>query len=90
VTSLIFIRIVHNVDSYHFLVIIKNDRVITETYFRGYRYPIALKSVTKSIVSIAIGLLLHERTIPSLDTPISTWYPEWKEGLKAKLNITFQ
>jgi len=44
-------------------------------------------SITKSVVSLAIGMLLGDGKIASLDAPLSTWYPEWKEGRRAKVTL---
>src|SRR5437763_1513601 len=38
--------------------------------------PMPLRSITKSVVSLAIGLLLDDKKIASLDSPLSTWFPE--------------
>lgn len=34
-------------------------------------------SMTKSVVSLAVGMLIADGTIPGLDTPASTWLPAW-------------
>ena len=44
-------------------------------------------SVTKSIVALAIGKLLTEGKLSSVDQPVSDFYPEWKQGLKRKITI---
>lgn len=49
--------------------------------------PIELMSVTKSIVALAIGPLLAEGKITSLDQPVADFYPEWRQGQKAKVTI---
>jgi CubicO group peptidase (beta-lactamase class C family) len=38
-------------------------------------------------VSLAVGLLLHEGKIGSLDAPLSTWYPEWSVGLRSEITL---
>ncbi len=48
---------------------------------------VPLFSLTKSIVCLAIGLLFDQEKIPSLDTPVSHWFPEWREGLKAGITV---
>lgn len=54
----------------------------------GKQYvPIETRSVTKSFVSLAVGLLVQEGRIPSVDTPVYYFYPEWKQGYKKDVTI---
>ncbi len=70
------------------LIVIKDGRVIVERYFgHPIKHPLRINSVTKSIVSLAIGQLIEDGEIPSLDTPISRWFPEWSGGKKAKITL---
>lgn len=48
---------------------------------------IELMSVTKSVVALAIGPLLANGRIKSLDQPVADFYPEWRQGQKAKVTI---
>jgi CubicO group peptidase (beta-lactamase class C family) len=59
------------------LVIAQDDVIIAEKYFGKGAHPATVMSVTKSIVSMAIGALIDEGKIPSVDEPISTYFPEW-------------
>lgn len=45
------------------------------------------RSVTKSIVGLAIGMLLQEGKICSLATPVYQYFPEWKQGWKQSITI---
>jgi CubicO group peptidase (beta-lactamase class C family) len=49
--------------------------------------PIELMSATKSVVALGIGQLLGDGRIKSLDQPVSDFYPEWKQGLKADITV---
>lgn len=49
--------------------------------------PIELMSATKSVVALGIGLLLADGHLDSLDAPVSTWYPEWRQGRKADITV---
>jgi CubicO group peptidase (beta-lactamase class C family) len=69
------------------LVVVQDGRTIVERYFGRPRGPIETMSVTKSIVSLAIGLLIEERRIASIDTPMHTFFPEWKTGRKAGVTL---
>lgn len=44
-------------------------------------------SVLKSISSLAVGKLIAEGKIPSIDTPVYEFYPEWKQGYKKAITI---
>jgi CubicO group peptidase (beta-lactamase class C family) len=67
------------------LVVIKDGKVVCERTFGRKGGRIHLMSVTKFVTAIAIARLLEDRQIPSLDAPLSTWFPEWNEGRKAKV-----
>src|SRR5690606_6555270 len=70
------------------LVIIKDGRIAVERYFGKPRGPIETMSMTKSVVSIVIGMLIAEGKIASLDAPLSTWFVEWKnDAQKAKVTL---
>ena len=70
------------------LIVIKDGRVVVERYFgHPTKQPLRINSVTKSIVSLAIGQLIADGKIPSLKTPLSRWFPEWALGEKAKITL---
>ena len=49
--------------------------------------PIAAHSITKSIVSLGIGILIDQGRISSVDQPVADWFFEWKEGPKQKVTL---
>lgn len=49
--------------------------------------PIELMSVTKSVVALAIGQLLDQGRIKSLDQPVADFYPEWRQGRKKDITV---
>ncbi len=69
------------------IVIIKDDQVVGEWYFGKPQVPIEAMSATKSVVSLAIGCLLHDGKIKSLDEPVCDFYPEWNQGRKKLITI---
>jgi len=69
------------------LLILRDGKTIVERHFGKPRGPIETMSVTKSIVGLAVGLLVEEGKIAGLDTPVSTWFPKWKEGRKGKVTV---
>ena len=71
----------------HALIVIKDGRTVAERYFDHPRRPLRLNSVTKSIVSLAIGMLVKEGRIAGIDTPLSEWFPQWEKGAKARITL---
>jgi CubicO group peptidase (beta-lactamase class C family) len=73
------------------LLLIRDDRVVVARSFGHPQEPLELMSVTKGFVGLAIGFLLEEGKIPSLDAPMSTWFPEWrsdkKDGRKSRVTL---
>jgi len=69
------------------LVVLRDGKLVCERYFGHPRSPIETMSVTKSFVSLAIGFLIAEGKVPSLDVPLSRYYPEFRAGLKAKVTL---
>lgn len=48
---------------------------------------IGCHSVLKSIASLAVGKLIAEGAIDSLDTPVYAFFPEWKQGYRKGITI---
>jgi CubicO group peptidase (beta-lactamase class C family) len=69
------------------LIILKDGRKVGEWYFDKPPGPIEAMSATKSVVSLAFGRLLLDGRLESLDVPVCTFYPEWKQGRKEKITI---
>jgi len=69
------------------LLVVVDGHTVVERYFGEPRTPIETMSVTKSIVALAIGMLIADGRIASLDAPLSTWLPEWRKGRKAKVTL---
>lgn len=59
----------------------------------AYRKPgepsggIEMMSATKSLVGVGIGRLLTQGKLKSIDQPVSDFYPQWKQGQKAKITV---
>jgi CubicO group peptidase (beta-lactamase class C family) len=69
------------------LLVLRHDRVVVARTFGRPQVPLELMSVTKGFAGIAIGWLLDEGKIASLDAPMSTWFPEWKDQRKARVTL---
>lgn len=63
-------------------VIIKNDTIVFEKYYRGYdRSTIStFFSTTKSITSLLVGIAIDEGYIGSVHEPVTDYIPEFKKG----------
>ncbi len=69
------------------VLVLVDGKVIVERYFGKPVGPIETMSATKSVVSMAIGKLIADGKIASVDVPLSTFFPDWKKGAKAKVTL---
>ncbi len=61
------------------LLIWQDDELRLESYFQGDENSLRDQySITKSVVSAAVGIALHENHLPSLQQPIAAYFPEWR------------
>ena len=70
-------------------LVMKNDSICYEEYWDGYgtdSYSSSF-SVSKSIVSILIGIAIDEGKIKSVDQKVSDFIPEYGKGQNAQLTI---
>lgn len=49
--------------------------------------PIDTRSITKSFVGLAVGLLMQDGKLSSIETPVYCFFPEWKQGNKKLVTI---
>ena len=70
-------------------VIIKNDSIWFENYYDGFGEDSKTNSfsMAKSYVSGLMGKAIEEGYIKSLDQPVSDFFPEFSEGLAAKMTV---
>jgi len=70
-------------------VIIKNDSIWFENYYDGFDENSKTNSfsMAKSYVSGLMGRAIEEGYIKSLNQPVSDFFPEFSEGLAAKLTV---
>lgn len=70
------------------MLVMRDGEIVAEYYRSGKApAPIEMMSATKSIVALAIGGLIADGKIASLDAPVHTWYPEWKQGRKRNITL---
>jgi CubicO group peptidase (beta-lactamase class C family) len=62
------------------VVVVRNGKIVAEWYAPGRDEHswAASWSVAKSFTSAAIGVALDQGLIPSVDEPMTTYYPEWR------------
>ena len=69
------------------LVVYHDDKMILNQCFDGNYIPLDAMSATKSFVNLAIGLLITEGKLVSIDEYVFVYYPEWNQGLKKEITI---
>jgi CubicO group peptidase (beta-lactamase class C family) len=69
------------------VVIVKEGKLIADWDFGKPRGPIEAMSATKSVVNLAVGRLLDEGKIKSLDQPVADFFPEWRQGRKRMITV---
>ena len=70
-------------------LIIKNDTIQYEKYFRGYDQESIIPSfsMAKSVTSVLIGCAIDDGLIKSIDEPITNYIPELEKNGFAKVSI---
>ena len=70
-------------------MIIKNDSVWYENYYDGYAADSKTNSfsMVKSMVSGMLGKAISEGYIKSLDQPVGDFFPEFSEGVAARMTV---
>ena len=65
----------------HSLLIVKNGKLVHETYFHGYRQDDlhTIFSITKSVTSALIGIAIDKKFIKSENELLLSFFPEYKE-----------
>lgn len=79
----------------HSMLLVKEGKLVMEEYFNGYDHEQRqdLRSVTKSVISLLIGIALEEGRITSVDDPVAKYVPEFSRAVDAgsdKQSITIR
>lgn len=69
------------------VIVIQDGRTIVEEYYGKPRGPVYIASAGKSLTALAVGKLIDQRRIKSLDQPVSDFYPQWLQGEKKKVTV---
>jgi CubicO group peptidase (beta-lactamase class C family) len=67
--------------------ITQEDQVLLDWVSQPDLPLLEIMSIGKSIVALAVGTLIDEGKIPSVDMPIYHLYPEWYQGEKEKITL---
>ncbi|KTC68569.1 Penicillin-binding protein E [Legionella bozemanae] len=67
-------------------IVAQNGKILGAYFSSPHIGSIEAMSVTKSIVSLGIGILYDAKLI-SLDDPIFRFYPEWRQGAKKFITV---
>lgn len=68
------------------LVLVKDDELVGDWRFTKASGPVPVMSITKGILSLAIGSLIDRGKL-RLDQPVHELYPEWNTGKKRDVTI---
>ena len=68
-------------------VITQNGKLLAQTSSAEPEELIETMSMTKSFVSLAVGFLLEDHLISSIDQPVYFFYPEWNVGFKKQVTL---
>src|SRR2546427_196271 len=79
----------HNARAAHSdaVLVWKNEKPLLDPRPGTADEPVHLMSATKSVVALAIVLLLDEEKLASLDEPVSNIFAEWKQGRKRDITV---
>lgn len=69
------------------LLVLAKGQLLVDRDFGSPEARLNLMSVSKAISSLAIGCLLVEGKISSLDAPLATWFPAWKKPSHASITL---
>lgn len=71
------------------VVVVRGGEIVSEWYApgEGPRSWAASWSMAKSFTSALIGIAIHEGKIPSVDEPMSTYFPDWAGTPKGAITI---
>jgi len=69
------------------LTVLLHGKLVIDYSLHETQKPVACYSVLKSIASLAVGKLMADGKITSIDQPVSDFYPEWKQGITKEVTI---
>ncbi len=76
------------------VLIIRNDHLVLEAYVHPYTRDVLhdVKSVSKSVISALVGIALDEGVLPSIEQPVSEYFPAYdsfsEDSLKRNITLS--
>lgn len=68
------------------LIVAQNGQIVVDDSVPDLP-PLALMSITKSIAALAIGALIQDGSLSSVDLPAHTYIPRWQIGPRAAITL---
>jgi len=69
------------------LLIYVDNKIVYQNYSNSFPTVLNIYSIKKSIISLAIGKLITDKKLSTIDKPIFEIYPEWNQGRKKDITI---
>ncbi|MEM8509446.1 MAG: serine hydrolase [Bacteroidota bacterium] len=69
------------------ILIKQNGKIIYKDQLNAEEVPIYIASAGKSLASLAVGKLIDKKLLDSLDQPVHTIFPQWKQGRKKDITV---
>lgn len=68
-------------------IVVEDGRTLLESADGSATRPVHVMSVTKSIASLAVGRMLRDGPLASVDTALHWFFPEWRQGRKRLVTL---
>lgn len=69
------------------MVLTLDGMLVGEWYVDGRARQVEAMSVTKAVLNLAVGRLLHLGRLESVDTPVAAFYREWATGDRQAISV---
>lgn len=69
------------------LLIYVDNKIVYKNYSEDFPTAMNIYSIRKSIISLAIGKLITDKKLNTIDKPLFEIYPEWNQGRKKDITI---
>src|SRR5690606_11425419 len=69
------------------VLVLRHGKPVFSYYSKDENALIDIQDMTKSLMGLAVSLMLDEGKIPCLDLSLSTFYPQWNRGVYKTITI---
>jgi CubicO group peptidase (beta-lactamase class C family) len=69
------------------LYVAQGETVLGHWQFDGPARPLDIQSITKSVGALVLGTVIGHPNMPSLQTPVAHYFPQWRQGRKAQVTL---